>query len=662
MKTYAIRDLVAMSEDDIWALDAQKDVPLEIKFDDGSLHTRPQPTIFSWYIWQLFRDYDKAPILCKHHIQNTRISDSTHLTYFTEATTTIFEAYNKNVDMDRIAKRIYQLTNQLYNAMVLRLESKVTSIDILDFIEIVDHPKIAKIIAEMKPNARDIDRAYELVKDVLMDPDELQGNSVAEPVKSKLVKDNQVMACTVAVGAKSDIDSNIFPKPIMSSYLTGITDLHDSMIESRSASRAQINTTGPVRDAEYFNRVEQLISSFVIGVETKDGKPIKDCGSTTYREYYLTASDFKDWVGKHYLDETTNVVKALKITDRHLIDSVVKFRSIFDCKVNSRQRFCQTCYGDLYYNIPVGANLGHTGATATCKDVSQIIISTKHYDASAMGEEINYGDYELKYVKLGTDPNHILFNKRLKNYTDVYVTIAVDEVKRLSEVMTANLDTVSIRRISSVSEILVHYTTPMGTEEVAPIPVSMGTQHSSLSKSFLKYLKKHRWELSETGDYLISLDDWDYSDVAFVMPMKQMSMMDFFLTIEYILKSKVDKNAAKRTIIPGIQHLKKIGDPWDGLLYLHDVVRQKFQINIAHLEIMVQALRVMNISDRDYRIPRGTEHGQVGNFKEVIGNRSLGVRLAHEHIQSLFSSPVEDIIEGRHPSGMDYLLMGDRLD
>lgn len=661
MKTYPVRDLILMTEDQVWALDDLQGGALEIQFDDGALHTRAQPTIFSWYIWQLFRDYDKAPVLTRHHIQNTRVSSSTHLTYFTTVIQTIFDAYNKQVDMDRISKRVYELTNAMYNAFVLRLEDQVTSIDILDFIEVADHPKVAKAIGELRPNAKAIEKVYEKVRAVLVDPVELQGNAVAEAVKSKLVKDNQVMACTVAVGAKSDIDSNIFTSPILDSYLTGITSLHDSMIESRSAARAQINTTGPVRDAEYFNRIEQLVSSYVIGVETENGQEVADCGSQTYREYHLTAQDFRAWVGKYYLDEATNQLKVIKETDRHLIDSVIKVRSLFDCKVADRQHFCRTCYGDLYYNIPTGANFGHTGATTTCKDVSQIIISTKHYDASAVGEEMQYSDYELRYVRLGTDPNHILFNDRLKNFDNLVMKISADEAPRLSEIMTGDIETMSIRRISSISEIRLEFVTRNGPD-MAPIPVSMGTQHSSLSKAFLKYLRKHRWELDEWGNYTIDLKEWDYNDVAFVMPMKQMSMMDFFLTVEYILKSKRTDNAAKRTIIPGIKHLKKIREPWEGLLYLHEVVQQKFQINIVHLEIMVQALRVMSLKDRDYRIPAGIEHGQIGDFNEVIGNRSLGGKLAYERIMDLFERPEPDIIDDRHPHPMDWILMGDRLE
>lgn len=661
MRTYPVRDLIHMTEDEIWQLNTLQGEPLEIVFDDETLHTRPQPTIFSWYIWQLFRDYDKAPVLLRHHTHTTRISANTHLKYFSLATETIFEAYNKQVDLDHVSKRIYELTNAMYNAFVQRLEDEVTSIDILDFLEVTDHPKVRQSTDKLSHNAREIDGIYEEVRQILKDPNELIGNAIAEAVKSGLVKDNQVMQCVVARGSMSDIDSNIFPQPILDNYTSGITTLHDSMVESRSAAKSQINTTGPVRDAEYFNRLEQLITSFVIGVETVDGQERIDCGSQNYREYFLTAQDFQMWLGKYYWDDASQSLKVLKKTDRHLTDTLVKFRSVFDCKVTSRQHFCRTCYGDLYFNIPHGANLGHTAATTTCKDVSQIIISTKHYDASAVGELMQYGDYELKYVQLGTDPNHILLNPRLGQYDDVRMTISSEEATRLSEIMTGEIASMSIRRISSISEVRIDYTSRTG-EEIAFIPVSMGTQHSSMSHSLLTYLKTHRWELDERGNYQIDLSEWDYKDVAFVMPMKQMSMMDFFLTVEYVLKSKRTQAAAKRTIIPGIKHLKNIKEPWEGLLYLHDIVRQKFQINIVHLELMVQALRVMHLRERDYRLPTGSEYGQIGDFVEVINNRSLGAKLAYERIMDLFDQPVIDIIEDRHPHPMDYMLMGERLE
>lgn len=671
---YHVRELASMSEDEIWAMGDDPSEMIDIAFDDGYVAKgiRMPFTIFSWYSWQLFDGYPDAPITKKNHMLATRLTKKTSVDLFEKAQLSIVESYGKDIDRDRLGLNIMRAHNAQYNAIVRRLGRYVTSIDILDFIEIQEHPKIKEIRSNVKSNHRSITLAYERALAVLLDPDELRGNAIAEAVKSGLVRQNQVMQCVILRGLMSEIDQTVFPVAIMDSYTSGITKIHDVMVESRSATRSQINTTGPVRDAEYLNRVEQLATSMFVGVETELGEEIVDCGNRRRRERTIQASDFNSWLGKHFFDTRTNDWSVITQADREWIVSqpTVGIRSILDCKVPGRQHCCRSCYGDLYYNIPENTNYGWFAAVTTCKDVSQIIISTKHYDQSAVVEEIRYTDYELAYVRLGSDPHNILLNTRLDNYANLRVVIPEKQASRFGEIMEADLDGIAPSRISQLSTINILYEDPnLGGDDAVSIPVSIGSQASSMSREMLKYIRDNEWYTDEQGDYVINLENWDYNQPMFVLPMKQLSMMDFFNTVERMLRSGDSKSdSSKKFKSLQIQTLNKYTNPWDGVMALHELIRKKFDINIVHLEVMVQALRVVSLKPmeldgsggRDWRMPVGGEIGSIAKLDEVISNRSLGAKFAHEDNKKILDEPYADLITNRHASPMDALLMGSR--
>lgn len=677
-ETFNVRQLINASEDEIWSLDSEEAPPIELVFDDGPMTVEIPQTILSWYAWRLFEGYEKTSILKRHHMTGlesgaspVRVGKNTLPKLMENVIESIWETYGPKTNLDQISKRGLEASNLAYNAFASRLGEYVTSIDILDFIEVVRHPEIAKILADIKPTRNSVEIAYERATAVLKDPNTLIGNPVAEGVKSGGVRVNQVMQCAIMRGWMTEIDGNFFPKLVASSYTTGLCSAYEALVESRSATKSQINTTGPVKDAETLNRIEQLVTGMFVGVETIDGKPIDDCGSTRYREAKITSKTFQDWVGKYYLDEKLGQLRVIKRYDRHLIGQRVKFRSVFDCEVKSSQHCCRTCYGDLYYNIPSTANLGHHAAVTTCKDVSQIIISTKHHDASAVAELMKYTDFELQYVTLGNNPQHIMLNRRVKELKNLHLKIPVEAATRLSEIMDNEVDKLSIRRISNVGEFYVTFEGTVGEEKVVEIPSAIGSQKASLSHAFLEYIKKRKFTLSAEGDYLINLSEWDYANPILVLPLKQMSMMDFFKLVSQVLKSSSsDDSSKKRNAERGrdkdIRLLTSFkGDPWSAVLHLHEVVQQKFQINIVHLEILVQAVRSRNhrrsgAETLDWSIPTGSEDGHLVTVNNVFNYRSLAAKLSYQSISSVFDDPAMALVENRLSSPQDAALMGDR--
>ena len=140
-----------------------------ISFDDGEFLTNEKEVIYSSYTWDYHRRYPNTPLLKKHHIRsvigNDRISSKTHLKLIGNCLWSVYDTYKFNtVDrvklLDDLARLAYEITNHMYNDMTYRLEEYVTSIDIIDFINVAKHPRILKAMNEVEPTQNSISYVY----------------------------------------------------------------------------------------------------------------------------------------------------------------------------------------------------------------------------------------------------------------------------------------------------------------------------------------------------------------------------------------------------------------------------------------------------------------------------------------------------------------------
>lgn len=647
-KTFNARDILAMTPDQLWSI---PDGVVTVVFDDGPLRTTARRTIFSAYLWTFHRLYEKTPLLKEHHIGDQRLGKRTHPDTLGRCLFAAYDAYEGRLELNDLTRLAYEATNDLYNDMTYRLEPYVSSVSILDFVEVMDDPEVKKANTNVRPNEGSITQTYGIIEDRLKTKGVLVGNPVADAAKSGLISTGQILQCVGPRGYLTDIDSTIFPRPILNGYVEGFDKLYDSMIESRSAAKATSFNKDYVSDAEYFNRKMQLISETfrrVHGVaEVADGIVLKrsrdrrlvDCGSVAYRSLRLRPSDLKGLAGKYYLTED-NKLAAIRSDDRHLIGRSLKIRSVFDCLLKDREGVCATCFGELALSVPGVTNLGHLCATQLCEKVSQAVLSTKHLDQSSTVDQLPLSEYEQRFLRLGADPNHIGLSPKL-NKVPVKLVISSDEAHNLSEVQYAdNVEELPLSRISELTDIML--VVGEGKKEVQEsLSVSIGSRKSSMSYKLLEYIKRVGWSLTPRGDYIIDLKDWPREDALFVLALKHLNMIDFMKSIERTIKSTEKKK--------GVKTLSDFEDPWLALMELYELVSSKLSVNIAHLEILT--LAIMTVGNNDYNVPLGREEGTFRPYEEIMSNRSLAPRLAYRSQHPSIYSPRSYVYTNRpsHP-------------
>jgi len=632
-----------------------------ISFDDGEFLTNEKEVIYSSYTWDYHRRYPNTPLLKKHHIRsvigNDRISSKTHLKLIGNCLWSVYDTYKFNtVDrvklLDDLARLAYEITNHMYNDMTYRLEEYVTSIDIIDFINVAKHPRILKAMNEVEPTQNSISYVYSEIKDVLFKDISLDNNPLIKATRSSIVDANQVMQCIGPRGFLTDIDSNQFKKPIMRGYVHGLRSLHDSAVESRSASKSLAFSTGTLEKSEYFSRRQQLICQNVKNLH------MVDCGSTHYllwkvrdakpetaeddidqvfdvdakeNEYFnkTNQSDLATIAGKYYLDESSNTLKVIQKSDAHLIGQTIKIRSVVaGCMHPDPSGVCEVCFGETSLAIPAKTNLGHATCVSMTEKISQIVLSIKHLDGNAAVEGIVLKPYERKYLTTTFNSNLYYLNKDIRDKKPCII-INPEGAFGLTDInLVDDIESLNISRISEFKSITVSTSDNKGTD-IITLGVSIGKRLANMTHDLLKHIKDNGWSVTDDGLYLIDMSGWDYSLPILSLPMRHFSMGDHMHEIAEMLEATVKDMKYRDSVV----------SPTAMLIEFHDLVNRRLSINLAILEIVIYSSMIVSASNNDYSLPKPWTDSGLGVMRLLLSNRSLAPSMAYERHKTAITSP-----------------------
>lgn len=640
------RDLVNMSIDEVWEL---PDGPMKLQFDDGVIETTTRETIFSRYTWEIHRHYPKTPILKHHHIGDERLNANTTLRLLGNGLWDTQAAYNLpgGEPLEPLSRMCYEISNQMYNRFTAALGAYVGSISIIDFIEVMMHPKIMEAMQKLRESGDmsdgGIEKAYAIIKAVLLDSNELINNGVAKAAKSGLVSIGQILQCVGPRGLTTDIDSHIFRRPIMNGFAYGLTSLEDSMKESRSSAKALFFAKDPMAQSEYFNRNMQLSAAVLSNLHQTD------CGSQDYIPFMVKPGDLPCLDGMWFLDEQIGKTRPIYRSDKHLIGKTIQMRSVFTCKHPDPYGVCQKCFGELGLSVPAFTNIGHLSSSELLSQVAQRILSTKHEDGSANVEPLQLDEFEQRYLKIGSNKNQLHIAESLIG-KKFYVYFPVEEAITLADVVHVdNVKKLTPTRISEISIIQMEFPTKGGAPESVPLTVSTSTRMSSLTWEALDYIKKHGWTVGDDERYCIDMSHWKKGQPFLELPMKHFSTVDYMFQIGALIKGSGGKK--------GGQSLKNFEDVSAALTALHELVNSKLQVNISHLQTIILTMMVRDEENRDYRMPVNRLRGEFARYKQIMARRSLAAAMAFQNQTEIIYSFESFNIKDRPPSPLDYLMV-----
>lgn len=637
--------------------------------DDGEIQTNHKEVAYSRIFWELIAQYPETPLLLKHHYQNANkdriVSSKTHLKMFDAVFWDVVNTYaSRGLTADALTQSLYGVNNYMYNELSTCLASHQASMDIVDICEILNDPEVMEsqkgLIHEPRDTNRSrnqgiIDDVTEVLKKVFKE-NKYPNNPVSKITRAKLVRAEQVYQGLGVRGYLTDTGSDIFAYPIMTGFVRGMNKFHDVLIESRSASKSLYFSKTPLQDAEYFSRKLQVLCQTLKNIHPGD------CGSQNYMNWRVRPTTYADdgtvdfkgdlpiLIGKYYLDEESQTLKMVKASDTHLIGQRIKMRSIRGCQHPDPYGKCSVCYGGMAENIPPRTNLGQYNSTSMTQKSSQLVMSVKHYDGSSVIDPIKIDAVYKDFLLPSRDNNSYLLNGEFLNDKSTKIIIRQSEALGLPDIRDVkDVTELNITRISEVKEIGIQYKYWKGNVEyldTVVVPVYMNKRLSSMSHELLDYIKDKGWTTDDKENYVIDMDDWTWSHPLTILPFRHFNMSDHSNELALIIESRVQN---KKTRLNASAESE--------LMKLSDVTNSKLHVNIAVLEVILDASMVVSEEKSDYRIPKPWTEQQLGVLAVTIPCRSLSGAMAYQDHKTFLTNPSSFFNRNRPSHPMDVFVM-----
>ncbi len=589
----------------------------KIKVDDGIVNTNYREVIVNSYFWNFHRSYPNTPLLLKHvlftenkNINNGIISKHIETIYWDVVNVYSLDDPYKRESLNKFA---YQTVSDFYNDLISFAKEYVTTIDITDFCEIYDHPKINEQLENLTYETKNFNAIYSVYADLLKNDSYFNNNNVAIAVRSGSVNQNQVNQCIGPRGIVSEIDLSILKRPVLSGFAKGMQTIYDGLGEGRTAAKSLYFNSAKIGDTEYKARRIQILAMVVERLYHK-----VDCGSTRYVEWEIQpphiTEDGSKWKGdleymdgKYYYDDESKQLKMLRKDDTHLYGKKLKIRTAIFCKHDDPHGVCEICFGGLSNNLNPSSQLGHYCAATMSQQQTQSILSTKHLDSSGNSTTMALNGNAAKYF-------HTYDNLRVQIKTnDIKIYIPREIFASIIDIeVVDNIENLNNRSIAEIEAFMVE------NSEASIERISLGSKIKVMfTYEMLEYIKDNyttRIQLDE--DFvIIDMEDFHLSNNVFEVIQKQYSYSDHAKDISKIIESRMTELLERR----------KPDSPDKTLKELFYLINSKLNVNIAIIEVILYA--AMNYGPDDYRLARNSPHPVLGIATDTISNRSVSAKL-----------------------------------
>ena len=620
---YKATDLLNLTEDQIWMI---QEGMHQLEVSDGVIEVSDRKIIFSHYYWRLFREFPGCAI-AKRHVLTGKFESNVHQNF---GALIFWDCFNNLIhrtptiqwEMSRV---FYEITNAIYNATCIRLSSYVTTASLHDIIEILHEEKIQaakaeyrKVVEEVKysekPTEKAIYNVHKVTRGVLYGKGgELMHNGIKKMCIANIVSAGQMVQLIGPRGYVHDINGKVFKFPIDTGYAEGLKTLYDSAIESRSAARALFMQTDPLKKSEYFNREMQLLCSVIHSIKGES------CTGYTTVPLLVSEGDLQLFKGKYHMVDGKPELIWDSIDD--LVGKVIHMRTITGCGNKDTQTICKTCLGWTANVIQPETNVGYALVTILCAIISQLMLSTKHYEASQGSKSLEMTDRISKWLRMcKTDSSRLMLQKNIVRKNPI-IRLDIRYVKQLNNILSVDVDELPASKITNCKTIeLVEGDAngqPMGPLD--EIKTTISGQGIFLSTEVLTYLKKNSWV--STPKYIeFQLKNWNPDEPIFGTPRIGDNIMLFLEEVKtFIMPTKKSETSIMTYSSRG-----------KALSEFISLLRKRLNFNIVQVEIFVRACMTVDGNNKNYNLPHSQDSFHFMSAKHCLYNRSLTTLLAYE--------------------------------
>lgn len=564
----------------------------------------------------------------RHMTHNELYSPKVHA----RCSTRIRRSLIKHNNRDAVQYSILYSVQELHNLCYTHLGPFIRTMDIFALGQIILDPKFHDVfnISIEEEKKRSIDAAEEKIRacakiaiDTLVAP-ENKWNVLYAPLKCGVLKTNQFHQVVMMIGSKTDTDDYIFPHMMECSYLSGMRNITDLAVESRSALKAAYYNDTMMPTTQYLARRIQIM-----GIDSH--RLYKgDCGTDQTVPYVITEKHKNSYLGKYAKSESGLVCLDEDNIDQY-VNKEVHLRATGPCRHDNG--YCEVCGGTLTENFHPNMNVNMVADVKSVSDAAQMVLHTKHF---AMASSAIYTIPPQLQSVFRVEDNSIIFrdvyHDRIK---EMAIGFQPKDIARVEDIrLIKDSSSVSPEYFSDIKYLNLGHVEEDGTVSQVSTRVSMKGDEDKV----YPYLSPETLRMIEEYPECIWRDSklvWiklKYFDPKLPF-LKHVVINDSIKLFVSALQTFVMKDIGKYKSYPAAVHLLR------DYLWSRDI-----NTHITHIETMIKSFLITGSLDYSIGLIDHVDDVRFGTLSRLVPRRSIGGQLVFEREREYLESPATSIL------------------
>lgn len=558
---------------------------------------------------------------------------------------------------DFVKQLVFTWLNQSHNYLAIKGETGVVSARAVDIVHVYRNPKIADLkqrVLERKTTLADAGVEFE---NIMMTEPDFDKSVFGLLYRTRSVNSTQSFQLIISRGDVFDLNNVILPNTVMTSYADGITNLADSLGDSKGAGFSLISNGSALQDSEWFHKKIHNVSQVVQGVNYQT-----DCGSTVGPVLKIISSEFKKaLVGRWTINEDgTNTLLDYNEIKKLETGSTIRIRDVAWCSDSKGGKPCSKCFGKMESALPYNPYTGKSAVpglfygSTFAEPIGQSILKTKHRIGTATSVGFTVIPQDAKYIATDETGDFIYFHKDILNEdSDPFIILDKDTQQDFSDFQFMDsiddLDATRLRTYETV-KLRVNIVNPMMDNAKAThypiLTTTVASRDARMTKTFIAYLLSKPM-VEEGKTFKISLKDYDFKEPAFELPQVNENLDAYRKRVENYLKFATLNRRWDAKVTPELHGEIFIG--------FWKVVDEKYKeaSSIMH-SIFLWSCMARDPEHLDFGLPIGDEPRNFISLHDAVLNRGLGNSLLYGwQASSLLGHPNNMMIKNRQGGALE---------
>ena len=528
--------------------------------------------------------------------------------------------------MKRVKEALWICINNIDDFGTMELNEFHCTFSVMDLAEIAEDPLVKKLretdIDEKNGTViikQRLTEANDKLIDYLSNRGTLSNDSLTDFIEIGALKHAQVGQVMLSYGLRTEIDDKVMKRPVYGSSLSGYNDIIDYAIDNQSARKNVYMTHTAIRKSQYMGRKFAILMSILQQLYKNP------CDTKTLLPFTFTDINYNKCFGKIFIEKDRPdelIVLTESNYDKYLNKEILMYSPITCTHTTG---ICSRCFGMLSKNYTEGVNIGIDSASNLTSGISQLILSTKHYDQASptvyvipepANEIFRTGSKGIMFVQN--------FLKESSNYDigifykDIYGSIS--DLQQITDELN-----IPAHRYSSIKNILLRN---KKTGVITELPLEGNYIIPHLSLNFLKYMRDHFTEMEQEKDVIWVPIVEEFKDKPIPI-LNSVIKNNSMLTYVENITNFVEKN-----------HLTKYHNASEALKDFSNMIFEKISdVNIVQIEALLRAHMVT--SNSNYSLPIVTDVNKVlfKKTEECISERTIAGQMIFEKHNIHFAKP-----------------------